>query len=135
MADPPTYAELAGKAREEKVDVLVSAGPAGQEPVHCSDGLAYDRLLAEVSDRERSRITSNAGGLPSGEHGPVLERFELTLPANQFVDFGFRLAIEPISCDPWRFTRGSGRIPQGRPDHQGRRQDDFDPHAAAEVVL
>ena len=34
---------------------------------------------------------------PSGAHGAAIERFELTLPANHFVDFGLRLAIEPIS--------------------------------------
>ena len=33
---------------------------------------------------------------PSRVHGAAIDRSELTLPANHFVDFGLRMAIEPI---------------------------------------
>jgi len=97
MADPPNYPKLADKERESKVDVLVAAGPAGQEPTPLPDIFAYDRLLAKYADRPITHFIERRPILPSGEHGPPLGRFELTIPPNHFVDFGLQLGIEPIS--------------------------------------
>ena len=45
---------------------------------------------------------------------PKQSGISATLPPNHFVDFGFRLTIEPVVGDPGRFARREGRVPQGR---------------------
>jgi len=98
MADPPKYPSLTDQARQTKVDVLVSAGPAGQRPEPLADSLAYDRLLEKYADQPITHQIERRPLLPSGDYGPPLDKFELTLPANHFVDFGFRFTIGPLSA-------------------------------------
>jgi len=127
MTDPPAYAQLKGKERESKVDVLAAAGPAGQEPTPLPDIFAYDRLLAKYADRPIKHVIERRERLSPGEHGALLERFELTVPACHFVDFGLRLGVEPISgirkdspAEKAGFRKGDRLIKVDG-------QDDFDP--------
>ncbi len=97
MSDPPPYPWMAEKDRQSKVDVLVAAGVAGEEPSPLADFHDYELLLARNAGRpivhriERRLFESLDSGSP-------LERFELTLPAVAFVDFGARLTLGPISA-------------------------------------
>jgi len=96
MSHPPPYPAIAEKDRQSQVDVLVAAGVAGQEPAPLADFHDYELLLARNAGRpivhkiERRLFESL-------DRGPPLQRFELTLPAVPFVDFGARLAFGPIS--------------------------------------
>ena len=103
MADPPKYPALADEHRQTKVDVLVSAGPAGQTPEPLADSLAYDRLLEKHAKEPITHQIERRPILPSGGFGPPLEKFELTLPANHFVDFGLRFTMGPL----YAIRRGS----------------------------
>ena len=98
MVDAPTtYQALEGKERESKVDVLVAAGPVGEEPVRLNTIVDYDRLLARYADRPIKHVIERRPILPSGDHGSPIEQFELILPINHFLDFGLRMEIEPIN--------------------------------------
>jgi regulator of sigma E protease len=98
MKDPPAYPHLKENERESKVDVLVAAGPAGQTPTPLADIFEYDRLLAKYADQPITHVIERRRLSSSGEHGSLLERFELTVTAGVFVDFGMRLGLEPISA-------------------------------------
>jgi regulator of sigma E protease len=98
MEDPPTsYHALEDKERDSKVDVLVEAGPAGEQPTRLNTIFEYDRLLARYADRPITHVIERRPILASGNMGTSLERFAVTIPPNHFVDFGLRLEIEPIS--------------------------------------
>jgi regulator of sigma E protease len=97
MANPPEWKGLDRKDRKSKVDVVVAAGPAGKESTPLGDVLQYDRLLARYAGESITHSIERRPIAESGAHGTALDRFTLTLPANHFVDFGLRLAIEPIS--------------------------------------
>ncbi len=96
MVDPPKYAAIEGRDRESKVDVLVSAAPAGESPQPLADAEEYARLLANYRDRAITHHIERRPILKSGDHGPPLEKFDLTTPANHFLTLGVRLSIEPI---------------------------------------
>ncbi len=96
MSDPPAYPAMADKERQSKVDVLVAAGVAGQEPSPLADSHEYELLLAK-SARQPIVHRIERRLFESRDTGPSLERFELTLPPVQVVDFGFRLTFGPIS--------------------------------------
>jgi regulator of sigma E protease len=97
MSNPPTYHGLDRKDRKTKIDVLVAAGPAGKEPTPLTDVYQYDRLLARHATEPIKHMIERRQMTESGAHGSVIDRFEVTLPPNQFVDFGLRMGIEPIS--------------------------------------
>jgi regulator of sigma E protease len=95
LADPPEFPGFGAGKAESFLDTLAAAGPADRPPTPLSSVDQYRRLLA----RERARpirhlIERRAAS--AGEEGPVLERFELTVPPVHFVDFGLVLAAEPI---------------------------------------
>jgi regulator of sigma E protease len=94
---PTTYQALKEKERESKVDVLVAAGPVGEETVRLSTIVDYDRLLARYRDRPIEHVIERRPILPNGDHGSPIEQFELILPVNHFLDFGLRMEIEPIN--------------------------------------
>ena len=94
---PTTYQALKGKDRESKVDVLVAAGPVGDELVRLNTIVDYDRLLASYADRPIKHVIERRPILPSGDYGSPIEQFELILPVNRFLDFGLRMEMEPIN--------------------------------------
>jgi regulator of sigma E protease len=97
MRDAPRYPRLTAKEREKKVDVLVAAGPSGQPPTQLTGADAYEALLAKHPKDSITHKFERRSILPSGDDGPVLETFELTLPPNHFVDFGLRMGFDAIS--------------------------------------
>ena len=96
MANPPDFKVLEGKERESKVDVLVAAGPAGKEPAVLANNYEYDRALARHAHEPITHVIERRPVSQTRVHGAAISHSELTLPPNYFVDFGFRLAIEPI---------------------------------------
>jgi regulator of sigma E protease len=96
MANPPVYHGVEGKERESMVDVLVAAGSTGKEPAPLADNYDYDREIARNADQPITHQIERRPISPSRVHGAAIDRSVLTLPQNYFVDFGFRLAIEPI---------------------------------------
>jgi regulator of sigma E protease len=96
MIDPPKYTRIAGRERESKVDVLVSAAPVGENPQPFSDPDLYGRFLAKNHDRPITHHIERRPIRESGEHGPPLEKIELTTPVAHFVTLGVSLTIEPI---------------------------------------
>jgi regulator of sigma E protease len=75
-------------------DMLVALGPEGEPPVKVTDAQDFQRLLARWSDRPlvfvfERKAADNARPARS-------ESVQLTLPPNNFVDLGLRMAIEPI---------------------------------------
>ena len=94
---PTTYKALEDKERESKVDVLVAAGPVGEEPVRLNTIFDYDRLLASYFERPIKHVIERRPTLPSGDHGSPIEQFELILPVNRFLDFGLIMEIGPIN--------------------------------------
>ena len=98
MENPPTsYHALEDKERESKVDVLIEAGPVGEQPSRLNNIIEYDRLLARHAKLPIAHVIERRPILASGAQGTALERFELITPPNHFIDFGLRLEIEPIS--------------------------------------
>jgi regulator of sigma E protease len=84
-------------------DLLVAVAPEGTDPVPVSTAEEYHRLLARWADRpltfvfeRRSEDPAKATGTATPEKGGA-RRITLTLPPNHFVDFGFRLEMEPIA--------------------------------------
>jgi regulator of sigma E protease len=98
MADPPTFpaASTATVDETRPVDLLVAVGPPGEEPTTLEAPIQYDRLLARYIDKPLVHVFERHEG-PIDSPGKVLERFEVTLPPSKFVDFGFRLGMEPIN--------------------------------------
>jgi regulator of sigma E protease len=126
MTNPPSYSPLEGKERESKVDVLVAAAAAGEEPARLVDINEYDRLLANCAERPVTHVIERRR-ISAGETEPPLARFELTFPPNRYVEFGLRLAIEPISgvrknspADRAGFRKGDRIV-------KVKGRDDFDP--------
>ena len=85
MEDPPRLIiDLKDKERESKVDVLVAAGPAGEEPTHLDDVLDYDRLLARYAgpaDQARHRAPAD---LALRRRRPGARAIRADLPAEPF---------------------------------------------------
>lgn len=77
-------------------DKVVAVGPVGKDPTPVADIQAYYRILsmerAEPLNIVVERETASKDGSPAR-----LERVTIVAPPNRFVDFGFRLKIEPIS--------------------------------------
>ena len=113
MVNPPSYPSVPERARTKKVDVLVSAGPSGQEPVRLTDSFAYDRLLQKYADKPITHHIECRPILANGDEGAPIEKFELTLPPNQFRRSRAPFHDRPALCHPWRFAGGAGRISQG----------------------
>ncbi len=126
MADPPKYFRPEGKEAEETVDTLVAAGPVGQEPTRLTDVKQYQDILGKYLDRPILHVIERRAVTTAGE-GQVLERFELTLPPNRFVDFGFRLSAEPINAIRHDSPAEKGGFRKGDRIVKVNGRDDFDP--------
>ncbi len=112
-------------------DILVEMGPEGSTPVKVADAEEYHRLLARWADRPLTFVFERHAEAPGGASNPA-KRITLTLPANHFVDFGLRLAMEPIAsiqhgspADRAGFRKGD-RIVKVNGD------DELRPHAATD---
>lgn len=104
LAEPPFRAP-AGLAEPAKTpnaglevdDVIVAVGPAGKELIPITDILAYNQLIAryqaEPIDVAVERKIQDKDGKTTGS-----KKLTVTLPPNRFVDFGFRLKMEPVAA-------------------------------------
>ena len=98
IAPPGTASPPKGLAFQPG-DTLVAAGPEGEEPQPLGDILDYHRLLARYRDRPLVHVVERDGRESSTEGKPATRpRITATLPPNHFVDFGFRLTIEPVAA-------------------------------------
>jgi regulator of sigma E protease len=97
MANAPDYPGPKGRKADEFLDTLAAAGSADQPPTPLSTIDEYHRLLYKNLNQSVNHVIERRL-VSAGEDGPVSERFELTLPPAQFVDFGLRLAAERISA-------------------------------------
>jgi regulator of sigma E protease len=98
MADPPAYPGLVDQAvPKEFLDTLAAAGPVDGASVPVGSHEEYMKLLAAHPSAAIKTIVERRSA-SSGEDGPVKERLEVTLPRVPFVDFGMRMAIEPVGA-------------------------------------
>ena len=97
MKNPPEYPQIEGSEDTGPMDTLVAVGPPGQEPIPVHDNGEYHRLLSRFRDQPLVHVIERREG---SEDAPqkLLNRFELTFPPANFVDFGFRFAFEPIAA-------------------------------------
>jgi regulator of sigma E protease len=96
MKDPPEYPRPEVTEGERPVKTLVAVGPPGEPPTAVEDIGQYRRVLARYRDKELVHVIQRREG-PIDAPGREIGRFEITLPPANFVDFGARLSIEPIS--------------------------------------
>jgi regulator of sigma E protease len=74
-------------------DRVVAVGPHGQEPSKVLDALDWNRKLSKYRDKDIDVVVER----PT-EGSTAVKTETVTLPPNRFVDFGFRLKIEPIKA-------------------------------------
>jgi regulator of sigma E protease len=115
LAEPPQD-PLAGFRPGDQV---VAIGPVGAspEPVATIDDL--HRLLARFRDQPVEEVVARGDAHP--------ERVSRTLPSNRFVDFGFRLTIEPISGIQGGSPAEAAGFQKGDRIVKVDGRDDFDP--------
>jgi regulator of sigma E protease len=97
MSDPPAYPGFDRLMADEVSDTLAAAGPADQEPKRLESYREYQRILVANAGRPIKHVIERRKA-SAREDGPLLERFELTLPPARVVGFGLRLTAEPISA-------------------------------------
>jgi regulator of sigma E protease len=97
MKEPPAYPKTEVVEGPRPVDTVVAIGPPGEAPTPVADLWHYDRVADRFLKQPLTHVIERREGPPDAP-GKVLNRFELTLPPVNFVDFGFRLAIEPITA-------------------------------------
>lgn len=83
----------------QRRDRVVAVGRVGQEPSLVEDFQEYERIVARHRDKDLNVVVERlpkAGASRAANSAP--ERATVVLPPNHFVDFGFRLKIEPIAA-------------------------------------
>ncbi|MFO0954662.1 MAG: site-2 protease family protein [Isosphaeraceae bacterium] len=81
-----------GSALKAK-DEVVAIGTEGKEPVPVTDAEQWNRVVSQYRDRPLTVVVERKEG-----EAKTATRQTVTLPPNHFVDFGFRLKIEPIKA-------------------------------------
>ncbi|MGO9600061.1 MAG: site-2 protease family protein [Isosphaeraceae bacterium] len=126
MPSLPDYPPIESSDDPTAIDTVVAVGVPGQEPTPVADITSYQRLVARNSGKPLRHVIERRENSDDGQ-GAVKSTFEVTFPAANFVDFGFRLAIEPISgiqkdspADQAGFRKGDRIV-------KVNGQDDFDP--------
>jgi len=97
MKNPPEYAQSEATEDMRPVDTLVAVGPPGHDPTPVADISQYHRLLARFRDQPLVHVIERREGTEDAP-GKVLNRFDVTFPPANFVDFGFRMTFEPIAA-------------------------------------
>jgi len=93
MTDPPSFPGDPPTAEHKSVETLVAAGPPGTEPIPMRDIQDYNNLLAKFQDKPLVHVFERK----EKPEGSALKRYEITIPPAHFVDFGFRLTMEPVN--------------------------------------
>ena len=78
-------------------DRIVAVGPVGATPTPVSDNLAWRAILSRYRDQPLSVVAEHKPDPKARSATAAPQRVTATLPPSRFVDFGFRLAIEPIA--------------------------------------
>ncbi|MBX6313331.1 MAG: site-2 protease family protein [Isosphaeraceae bacterium] len=81
-------------------DTVIALGPAGETPTPVASPEELNRLLSRYANRPIDVVVERAAkDRDKGKgvaKGPTPKQATITVPVNHFVDFGLRLAIEPI---------------------------------------
>ncbi len=101
---PEPFSAPGGLAEKPKVanaglkglDRVIAAGPVGAEPLPVGDIQDFYRILTKHRSEPLQVVVERREKLADGTYSRKAERVTATLPPNRFVDFGFRLKIEPI---------------------------------------
>jgi regulator of sigma E protease len=97
MKNPPAYPQAEATEDSGPLDTLVAVGPPGQAPTPVEDIRQYHGLLARFRDQPLVHVIERHEGTVDAP-GKLLNRFEITFPPANFVDFGFRLRFDPITA-------------------------------------
>jgi regulator of sigma E protease len=97
MKNPPEYPQAEATEEMGPVDTLVAVGPPGHDPTPVDDIRQYHGLLARCRDQALVHVIERREGTVDAP-GKVLNRFDVTFPPANFVDFGFRMTFEPIAA-------------------------------------
>lgn len=97
MKNPPDYPQAEATEDMGPIDTLVAVGPPGQEPTPVEDIRQYHGLLARFQNQPLVHVIERREGTVDAP-GKLLNRFEITFPPANFVDFGLRLSFEPIAA-------------------------------------
>jgi regulator of sigma E protease len=97
MKNPPEYPQAEATEEMGPVDTLVAVGPPGHDPTPVDDIRQYHGLLARFRDQPLVHVIERREGTVDAP-GKVLNRFDVTFPPANFVDFGFRMTFEPIAA-------------------------------------
>ncbi len=93
MPDPPRFPGDPPTADHKSVETLVAAGPPGAELTPMRDIQDYNNLLAKYQNKPLVHVFEHK----EKPEAPVSKRYEMTIPPANFVDFGFRLTMEPVN--------------------------------------
>jgi regulator of sigma E protease len=96
LSEPPALPDAGLKPD----DVVVAAGPEGQAPEPVANSIALERLMFRYGDKPINLVVERKQKEDKGASKPseTPERVTVTLAPNRFVDFGFRLQIEPVAA-------------------------------------
>jgi len=97
MKNPPEYPQFEATEEMGPIDTLVAVGPPGRDPTPVEDIHQYHGLLARFRNEPLVHVFERHEGTVDAP-GKLLNRFEITCPPANFVDFGLRLGCEPIAA-------------------------------------
>jgi regulator of sigma E protease len=79
-------------------DRVVAVGPSGETPTRVSDIFEFHKIVARNRAKPIDVVVAREPGAGEARAGSgSAAEATVTLPPNRFVDFGFRLAVEPIA--------------------------------------
>jgi regulator of sigma E protease len=107
-------------------DTLIALGPEGTDPVMVADAQDYYRLLAQWADQTLTFVFERQEAKKAATPGKPV-RVKVTIPPNHFVDFGFRLSIEPVASIQTGSPADQAGFRKGDKIVKVDDRDDFDP--------
>ncbi len=114
-------------------DTLVALGPEGAEAVKVADAEEFHHLLAKWADQTLTFVFERrAAGAAAAS--PPAKQLTVTLPPNRFVDFGLRLAMDPIASIQHGSPAEQAGFRKGDKIVKVNDNDDFDPMALPTMV-
>ncbi len=134
VADVPTElpAGMTGDIKELEAkmspgDEVVAVIPEGEGPSPVPDIFAYHLALARHRARPLTVVVKHVPAPKKGGPRSAPDQVKVPLPTHQFVDFGFRLAMEPISSIQGGSPADKAGFRPGDKIVKVDGRDDFDP--------